>query len=177
LVAQIEQEKALSLTDEIIHWGFGTKVKINLICMVGAALGILAMLFLKWSGFSGYFNSHHNDMYTWSFFDSLGWSPHPDLLFAGSLFIIGVVTSFVTPLGGAFQIAGSTLWYSGYASYLGVRDYGIHGYDVIYLDSGFWISIIGGVICILSIMAPIGFERPWKDLKLKERLLTFHRVR
>jgi len=115
-------------------------------------------------------------MYTWSFLDSLDWSPYPDLLFAGSLFIIGVVTSFVTPLGGALQIAGCALWYSGYASYLGVRDYGIYEYNVIYLGSGFWVGIIAGVICILSIMAPIGFERPWKDLKLKERLLTFHRT-
>jgi hypothetical protein len=130
------------------------------------------MLSLEWSGY--YSSQHDYIVFTWSFFDSLGWSPYPDLLLAGSLFIVGTVASFFTPLGGVLQIVGCILWYSGVAPYLGVRDYGL-AYNDQFLGSGFWIGIIAGVICVLSIFAPIGFKRPWNDLNLKQRLLTIQR--
>jgi len=96
-------------------------------------------------------------------------------LFGGILFISGAVASFVTPLGGISQIAGWAIFYSTISQILGTHI----GHPGIlytnYLGLGFWLGLVAGALCIISIIAPIGLGQPWKNLSLKERLLTLHK--
>jgi len=99
----------------------------------------------------------------------------PTFLFGGILFISGAIISFITPLGGIPQIAGWTIFFSVINPFLGTHIGHPGVLYTSYLSLGFWLGLIGGVLCILSIIVPIGLGRPWKDLHLKDRLLTLHR--
>jgi len=144
-------------------------------------IGLLAAIFLPWlSGevhipwysLTGLMTTSNIDAYSHNL--PMG----GQILVLGIMFLCGAVISFITPLGGALQIAGCAIFYSEASPYLGYllnRPKGFL-YTPYFLDNGFWICLAAGILCLLSIIIPIGLNRPWKNLSLKERLLTLHNV-
>jgi hypothetical protein len=159
-----------------------TRVRVNIVSVAGGVIGLLAAVFLPWvlsySADVLRFWPSLTDLMTaptgrtYGFFYMAG---DATFLFGGILFISGAVVSFVTPLGGISQIAGWAIFYSTISQILGTHI----GHPGIlytnYLGLGFWFGLIAGALCIISIIAPIGLGQPWKNLSLKERLLTLHK--
>lgn len=111
---------------------------------------------------------------TYGFFYMAG---DPTFLLGGILFIMGAVISFITPLGGISQIAGWAIFFSVINPILGTHIGHPGVLYTNYLGLGFWLGLIGGVLCVLSIIAPIGLGQPLKNPHLKNRLLTIHLAR
>ena len=156
-----------------------TRVRVNIISIAGGAIGLLAAIFLPWitiyAGGWAHAGPSLTDLMTtptvrtYPVGDLFG---NVSILLGGILILIGAVVSFTTPLGGIPQIIGCTLFYSTISQILGTH---IGRFDVLYttyLGLGFWLGIIAGGLCLLSIIVPIGLNRPWNKLNLKERLLT-----
>jgi hypothetical protein len=160
-----------------------TKLTINILSLVGGAIGLLAAFILPWvvsyNGSSIFFQPSLTDLMTAPTERAYGWffaTQFGTIFFLGGILsIIGAVISFVTPLGGMPQIAGWVMFFYAINPMLGTHI----GHPGIlythYLGLGFWIALIAGVLCMLAIIVPIGLNKPWKDLSLKGRLLTIHR--
>ena len=160
-----------------------TRVRINILSVAGGAIGLLTAMFLPWvlsyNGSSIFFQPSLIDLMTAPTERTYGWffSTQFETIFflGGILSIIGAVISFITPLGGMPQIAGWVIFFYSINPMLGTH----MGHPGIlythFLGLGFWIGLIAGALCLLSIIVPVGFDRPWKNLSLKGRLLTLHK--
>jgi magnesium-transporting ATPase (P-type) len=126
------------------------KWRVNILCLLGSLIGIMA-IFLPWaSGSSG------SEVFYYDLIFTAGWNPALVILF-----IIGTGLSFITSLGAFVQLT----------SFFANQD--INSYTLY----GPIFAIISFVIIVLSILLPITLPLLKKPYSLRMRLLTFSKIK
>ncbi|MDH4123071.1 MAG: hypothetical protein OEV21_03190, partial [Thermoplasmata archaeon] len=139
------------------------KWRINFFCLIGVSIGIFS-LFLIWEdtyllGLTGW-----NYSYSVTAFEGHLW------LF-GILVLLSTIISIITPLGGCVQF-----WLVGYYLFMELSGSSILEMKT-YLGLGPWLALFSAIIVLFSMIIPLGIGFNKLPLKLKERLLTFSRIK
>ena len=133
-------------------------VRLNILCLVGAVVGVIAV-FSTWMtlGF-GFSTREMNliDIYTEVRSSSDFWLP-------AVLCLIGAAVSFISPLGGVLQIVGAPLYVAVFMSTSDPR-----------LPSGIgpYLALAGAIIVLASLVYPVGPGYRIKPVGVTGRLLT-----
>jgi len=152
--------------------------RINVLCIVGAMVGVSCLL-TTWALVTetppGWPTNTHSkgagvEPLSWSLVDALASTLDPfsnaygdaEIVAFSALFIIGTALAFITPLGGAPQLAGVLGFYSSSAGNLFVSEFA----------AGFAIAALAAVIVLASIAIPLGVGYDARPLSLRARLLT-----
>ncbi len=147
------------------------KLRVNLLCLLGAVIAVVA-LFLPWAMTPDHLGEEIG-IGAFDFDEPLsGGSEFPDSFrYSVTLFIIGTVLSFLTPLGGIPQIVGSV----GFVST--VLTSRIPEHDLI-PGIGVVIALLAAGIVILSFLEPVGtgYSRN-QEPTLAAKLLTWSAYR
>jgi hypothetical protein len=140
------------------------------LALVGATLGVASM-YLNWYSTSeiiGFFELRPWDMVwfrDWTLiegYERMG-SAFP-LWLPQTLFIIGTIAAFMTPLGGVVQLSGISLFVYRLAS---VNDGNLPA------EVGAYVGIISGALALVSMVYPIGLGYSRRLVSLVGRLLVF----
>ena len=155
------------------------KVRVNILCLLGVAVGFLAMISV-WR-----FVIQVGPMVPYTFlpnarietgvslfFDSLGQLQDLQMsafYIAAMLAAVGVIAGIATPLGGVLEVAGACL----FLSVTPVEEHvGMHG-DSYYLRVGPFIALISGSLMVLSVVLPMVLNRGIPSGGLRGLLWTF----
>ena len=145
-------------------------VRINILALAGAVLGIVSM-YLTWYSTTeiiGFFELGPGDMIwsrDWTLiegYERMG-SSFP-LWLPTTLFIIGVIAAFITPLGGVIQLSGISLFVHRIAS--------VNEGDLP-AEGGPYVGIISGAVALVSVAYPIGLGYSRRPVGLVGKLLVF----
>jgi len=138
------------------------KWRINILALVGAFIGIIAIFSV------------------WITYRLLIWSSGVNLLqilemgpdILGAIycvsFIIGTLIAFVSPMGAFFQIVGIIAFFLRFMEMTGGR--------ILPLNIGPYLGVASAIILIVSIAKPIGLNYGSGSIGLKDRLLTFRKA-
>jgi len=162
------------MAEDPVKWRF------NQLCILGAIIGLIALL-LPWTwmqmgGTSGasiaYYTMHPPgaigllnafDILSLSYLDFLFSSLYMSILI---LYILGTITAFISPIGGFIQIAGALLYIPAIPSEL--RFYW-------FVPFGELLGIYSGMIVVVSMLWPIGAGYADGAMGIRARLVTFRR--
>jgi len=157
--------------------------RINVLCIVGAMIGITCILTTwalvtetppGWPDKTIRTKAVNIQPSGWSMLDALIATLNPSSNAYGNaeliayilMFMGGAVASFLTPLGGVPQLAGAIGFYTTSQADLFVHDFG----------AGFVIAIVSAAIVLTSIVWPMGVGYDKGPIDLRARLLTFTRA-
>lgn len=152
-------------------------MKLNLLCLIGAAIGI-ASIFLYWRSFV--FGFHREGIIGQvqfetlsSFFSMRMIAMSSNLVLLGLLFIIGTIISLFSPAGSFVQLPSVLLIFPemlpqiNYFGHVGV-------YFQISPDIGPFIALISSLIVLASLFVPLGTGLKIGILNLRKKLLVIH---
>ncbi len=145
-------------------------IRINIFALVAAALGVASMYLVWYStreiiDFFEYGPEYMIWIRDWTLiegYEKMG-SSFP-LWFPQTLFIIGTIAAFITPLGGVVQLSGISLFIYRLAS---VNDGSLPA------EVGSYVGIISGALALVSMVYPIGLGYSRRPVSLVGRLLVF----
>lgn len=135
------------------------KWRINILCIIGAIVGFAAM-FLPLVNYY----SLQNDS-TWAYTNSV-----PMILLLGPAFLIGLIVSLFTPLGGIIQFIMMWVAAGPLTTYTGIPE--VHQEDAIGIGI-VWLSIF---LILTSLIMPMGIGYKIRGTSLQARLLTASRI-
>lgn len=120
------------------------RIRVNVLCLVGALFAALAIFEIWLSGRSG----------TMGWFANLytileNFSRSSDFWLAAALFIVGAILAIATPLGGVLQITGISLFFYAFGSLYDGR---------LPPDVGPYWGLAAAVLTTASLALPIGIE-------------------
>jgi len=144
--------------------------RINILCLIGAIIGIVA-IFSGWIGISYVkFNlidvlNIVNDQYYWG--GDYSSEAAQIYMIGGLLCISGALIGFFSPIGGVPLLIGTPMFILIYSS----RQEGN-----IPSGIGSYLAIASGIILLISLAIPIGIGYE-KTIGIKERLLTFSPIK
>lgn len=126
-------------------------MKANLLCLAGAALGLVSLLLPWWQGAElglGLMIDRDYMLVQDVLFDSTEYDSM--FLVACTLFVVGTLLAFWSPLGGLVQVPGALGFFAMFGSEIGVH----RGEDVIAL--GAYLGLISMIIVTVSLIVPLG---------------------
>jgi len=126
------------------------KLRVNILCLLGSLIGIMA-IFLPWAS-----GSNGSEVFYYDLIFTAGWNPALAILF-----ILGTGLSFITPLGAFMQLIS-------FFTNQEIYSYTLYGHIF---------AIISFVIIVLSILLPITLPLLKKPYSLRMRLLTFSKIK
>lgn len=140
-----------------------TRVRLNILCLVGAIVGVAA-IFSTWISLGFLFWSREMnliDVYNHVESSSDFWLP-------AVLFLAGTLVAFVTSLGGIMQIIGVPLFMSAFVSHADGR-----------LPSGIgpYLGLVAAIIVLASLAHPVGVGYGAKSKGILGRVLTISPIR
>ena len=155
--------------------------RINVLCIVGAMVGVTCLL-TTWAlvtetppGWPDTVKSKTMEIEPsgWTPIDALAATIDPlsnaygngELLAFSALFMIGTALAFLTPLGGAAQLAGVLGFYSASSEHLFVSEFA----------AGMAVASAAALIVLVSLAWPLGVGYEDRPLGLRARLLTVSR--
>jgi len=130
--------------------GSMNRFRVNLLCLVGAVVGVIS-LFLAWSALSDLEGNHVGDLGSQDFnMTFLGYRLLPaNLALAVTVFTIGTVVAFFTPIAGIIQLLAMIMFtLTVYTTKLEERK--------MTLGVGAVIAIVSAVLVLLSLAYPTG---------------------
>lgn len=129
--------------------------RVNLLCLLGALIG-LASFFMVWGMIEG------TNTPEWPLRDFLALESYREWAkpFA-SLFLIGCVIAFITPLGGLLEIAGVAGFLIGVVP------------DLDGGGIGLYVGVLSALIVTFSMIVPLGPGFKWGVFDFKSNFLTF----
>ncbi|MDH4122533.1 MAG: hypothetical protein OEV21_00370 [Thermoplasmata archaeon] len=144
------------------------KLRINLLCIVGSLIGIIA-IFLPWQVHTYEFD----DVFHQSTMDLLDFLPFYIVLIG--VYLIACIASFVSPVGGIPMLISTFMLQQNVISDWFPRSGGGPG-NSFALGIGVYLAFIASFIVILSYFAPIGKRMNIGLSNLRHRLLTISRI-
>ena len=141
-----------------IWWHEMARVRLNILCLVGAVIGVIAVFstwitarFLFWS----------REMNLIDVYNQVGSSSHYYL--PAVLLLIGAVVVFITPVGGILQVIGVPIFLSVFATNSDGK-----------LPSGVgpYLALVGAVIVLASLVYPVGLGYRQKPVGVIGRFIT-----
>jgi hypothetical protein len=143
-----------------------TKLRINLLCVIGAFLAFLSVA-LPWltTSVSGGNGGTEYNLY-WYITENSMWK------IGALIFVLGSAAAFVTPLAGFAQMIGLLWWWGSAKNSLGE---GIIGSDTwtTELGLGFWLGAFAAAVVLVSFVFPIGFGYLGRRGSVKARLFSW----
>jgi hypothetical protein len=135
-------------------------MKVNVLGLVGAVIGVVA-IFSTWLGYaSGWFHG----AVSWNLIDILNDAPaYHNAWYAALFFIVGTLVAFLSPAGGLLQVAGVLFWWTYYLDYRGEMPSRMASY----------IGLASAIIVLASMLRPLGLGLMKGPFGLKDRLLIF----
>ncbi len=136
--------------------GITAKYRVNLLCWVGAILGIVA-IFSTWVKIS---------IFVWgtnlNLIDVMNHASDSILVAGVWLFIVGTLAAFVITEGGVLQIIGVILFLSWFTNEAGEMPSGV----------GPYLGLSAGVISAASFAVPLGIGYRGTKIRLRDRSLA-----
>jgi hypothetical protein len=129
-------------------------VRVNVLCTVGAVTGVIAV-------FSTWISVLYLDYNLLSIIRDM--SPERLGYWSAIVVVIGVLVSFITPLGSLAEILGVAMWW--------IYVFDIQG--VFPAKPGSYIAMASAIILIVSMLRPYGPGLMTGPFRLRDRLLTF----
>ena len=158
--------KALSPADGLTYWGFGTKLRINVLCIVGAVIGIVS-LFAVWLTVGiGHHGSPPIEIHTGLelFLESnTYWHIDPSIHILFALFAVGAFIGFVSPLGSVLEAAG--------ISYLYLNN-PFPDSQPYEFQIGLYLGVLSSIVMFLSVLYPVGLSYHGRHFGFRARILT-----
>jgi len=167
------------------------RIHVNILCLAGAILA-LGCCQLAWTESHSYMSVPKPSFHTtWldptdyavasssakEISDALkidGWSV---AVLGAQIYLIGMLASFFTPLGGFAQLSGILVFRSGIGGYLGMQS-GVLGLSIrTSISLAFWISIAAAVLVIVSLYFQLSPDFRKSITRFSDRLFAFRRVR
>lgn len=126
-------------------------MKVNILCLTGAALGVVSLLFPWWQGVEYGLGIAIDTNYMLVQDVLLESTDYGSMfLVACTLFVVGTLLAFWSPLGGLVQVLGALGFFALFSSEIGVR----RGEDTIAF--GAYIGVTSMVIVVVSLLVPMG---------------------
>lgn len=171
----MEMASEQSRTGEPSTPSIAVNLNVNILCIVGASIGIIA-LFLAWIHEPPTMPSPPDIRYE----PTIAYMVSHEYLYYGAsvAFLAGTVAAFVTPLGGIVQAGGLLAFAAGIIDSGG--DPWLDGIDPQQeLRAGMYLGIASCTLVITSLFSPLGTGRlrPGRQRKIepKERMMTVSR--
>jgi len=167
------------------------RIHVNILCLAGAILA-LGCCQLAWTESHSYMSVPKPSIQTvWldptdyavgsSSAKEIGEALHIDgwsvAILGAQIYLIGVIASFFTPLGGFAQLSGILAFRSGIANYLGMQSSTIGLSIRTSIGLAFWISIAAAVLVIVSLYFQLSPDFRKSITRFRDRLFAFRRVR
>jgi hypothetical protein len=150
----------------------GNRVRVNVLCLVGATIG-LASILLPWAGTrAGPFLYEENAFVVWIWNLVQDLVSVPDLYVAFLLFLGGTILAFLTSVGGIFQAIGLIGFYLEEIDRQ--ASLGQHSSYEGQFAFGFYFAILSSALVLASIVKPlgIGFDEPLKSWRSRLKVIT-----
>jgi len=153
------------------------KLRVNILCLVGAFVGLIAIV-LPWNSvffFIVNINVNLIDLINLGSGSLVQTSPEAGILVIGGIiFIIGTLVAFLTPTGGIVQIAGLGILFSFFSGADSDFPNGIGFYLSCISAIMVLFGLVGAKMMIVSLTEPmsIGFDN--RPPNMRDRLLTFN---
>lgn len=160
-------EKTLSPTDELTPWGFGMKLRINGLCIIGVAIGVISLLAV-WVMVG---IPHAKELPPYEIHTGLElafemntyWHIDSSVHVLFMLFAFGTLISLLTPLGSLIQVAA--------ISYLYLNNPFPNSLPYNF-QIGMYIGVLSSIVLFLSFLYPIGLNCQRGHLRFITRVLT-----
>ena len=129
------------------------RIRVNMLCYAGAILAVLA-LFLPWAAIQHEGTDDRINLGPYDFDSDEGYSSN--FRYSVTLFLIGTIFVFLTPIGGILQLIGSVgfMLTASTTTFTG-------------LDMVFWVGPVIGVLAsfmvLVSLYAPMGVGYDWEE--------------
>lgn len=108
--------------------------------------------------------------------DALGMSSWSIAVLGAQVYLVGVALSFLSPLGGLVQLSGLATFRAGIDNYLGTH-VGPTALTVrTSLSLSFWISIVAGLLVIISLYVQLSPDFKKSIATFTDRLFAFRRA-
>jgi len=126
-------------------------MKVNLLCLAGAAMGLLSLFFPWWQGSDlglGLMIDRDYMLVQDVLFDSTAFGSL--FMVACTMYVVGTFLAFWSPLGGLVQVPGVLGFLAMFGSEVGVR----RGEDTIAL--GAYLGLVSMIVVVISLLVPLG---------------------
>ena len=141
-----------------------TAMKVNVLGLVGAVIGVVAVFSVWYSTFFLPYWPPGRVYISMNLIDVLNeWPAYHIAWFSGVIFIIATLGTFVSPSGGILQIAGVMLWWT----------YVFQASGKMPSEIGSYVGLASAVISLTSIVRPIGPGLAKGPFSFRNRLLIF----
>jgi hypothetical protein len=162
----------LSPTDELTTWGFGTKLRINVLCIIGVAIGVISLLAV-WVMVG---IPHAKELPTYEIHTGLElafemntyWHIDSSVHVLFMLFAFGTLLGLLTPLGSLLQAAAISYMYlnNPFPNSLPYN-----------FQIGLYVGVLSSIVLFLSFLHPIGLNFQGSHLSFRTRALTVSKYR
>lgn len=123
------------------------RIRVNMLCYIGAILAVLA-LFLPWAVIQNELTDSRVNLGPYDFDEGFP----SNFRYSVTLFLIGTILAFLTPIGGILQFIGSV----GFMLTASTTDFPIPGLVDMIFYVGPVIGFLASFMVLLSLLSPIG---------------------
>ncbi len=145
-------------------------MKVNILCLAGAALGLVALFLPWWTGFElglGMMIDRDYMLVQDVLLDSAEYGSL--FVVACTLYVVGTLLAFWSPLGGLVQIPAVMGFLALFGSEIGVH----RGEDTIAL--GAYLGLVSAIVTTVSLLVPLGIGYSIKRRARKASLASAHK--
>lgn len=145
-------------------------MKVNILCLAGAALGLLALFLPWWTGFELGLGMMIDRDYMLVQDVLLDSTEHGSLfVVVCTLYVVGTLLAFWSPIGGLVQIPAVLGFLALFGSEIGVH----RGEDTIAL--GAYLGLVSAIVVTVSLLVPLGIGYSIKWRARKASLASAHK--